>query len=67
MENKPVENSIRTKLEANLDPIHLKVINESHKHNVPAGSETHFKVLVVSDKFQNMALLAVSILNFTFS
>nr|CAH7765620.1 unnamed protein product [Callosobruchus chinensis] len=29
-------------------------------HNVPKGAETHFKVVVVSDKFDNTPLLKVS-------
>jgi len=33
------------------------VINESSGHNVPAGSESHFKVVVVSDAFDGVALL----------
>jgi hypothetical protein len=28
-------------------------------HNVPPGSETHFKVVVVSDKFDNLPLIKV--------
>lgn len=34
-----------------LTPMHLQVTDESHMHNVPAGAESHFKVLVVSDAF----------------
>ena len=34
-----------------LAPVHLEVVNESGQHNVPAGSETHFKVVVVSGAF----------------
>ncbi|TGZ50222.1 Uncharacterized protein DBV15_02071 [Temnothorax longispinosus] len=41
--NRPVENSIRGKLEAALKPLHCDVINESYMHNVPKNSETHFK------------------------
>jgi BolA protein len=33
-------------------PGHLEVINESHNHSVPKGSETHFKVVVVSSAFE---------------
>lgn len=36
---------------------HLEVVNESGSHNVPAGSESHFKVTLVSDAFEGMALL----------
>ncbi|ELU17016.1 hypothetical protein CAPTEDRAFT_118429, partial [Capitella teleta] len=38
-------------------PLHLEVINESYMHNVPKGSETHFKVIVVSDAFGSKAAL----------
>lgn len=32
-------------------PAHLEVENESSQHSVPPGSETHFKVLIVSESF----------------
>ena len=48
---KPVESQIQTKLSAAFAPIHLEVTNESHKHNVPPGSESHFKVVLVSADF----------------
>jgi len=38
-------------------PRHLEVINESHQHNVPEGSESHFKVVIVSDSFVGQRLL----------
>lgn len=41
-----------------LSPIRLDVINESHMHNVPAGSESHFKLVVVSDAFAEKNLVA---------
>jgi BolA protein len=34
------------------------VVNESGNHNVPPGSETHFKVVLVSDAFEGQRLLA---------
>ncbi|XP_003703206.1 bolA-like protein DDB_G0274169 isoform X1 [Megachile rotundata] len=55
--NNPVEHSIRTKLTNSLNPSHIEIINESYMHNVPKGSETHFKVIVVSDKFVDKPLL----------
>lgn len=33
----------------------LSVENESFRHNVPLGSETHFKVLIVSECFISQA------------
>lgn len=38
-------------------PLHLEVINESHMHNVPPGSESHFKLIIVSDAFDNLRLV----------
>ncbi|WP_374079095.1 BolA family protein [Bdellovibrio bacteriovorus] len=35
-----------------LVPLHMEIENESHMHSVPPGSETHFKVLVVSAAFE---------------
>jgi BolA protein len=49
-----VEETIRNKLRDRLQPSHLEVVNESHMHSVPKGSETHFKVLVVSEAFAGM-------------
>ncbi len=46
------------KLRAALEPAHLSVVNESYKHNVPTGAETHFKVTVVSSRFDGVKLLA---------
>jgi BolA protein len=52
-----VQESIESKLGAALPLRHLEVINESHNHNVPANSETHFKVVAVSDAFDGVTLI----------
>jgi BolA protein len=52
----PVTASIRRKLTDAFQPAHLEVINESHLHNVPKNSETHFKVVVVSARFDDIKL-----------
>ena len=39
-------------------PAHLEVVNESGNHNVPEGSETHFKVVLVSSAFEGQRLIA---------
>ena len=44
--------TIQTKLAEAFDPEHLEVINESGSHNVPAGSESHFKVVIVANAFE---------------
>jgi len=41
-----------------LAPTRLDVINESHMHNVPPGSESHFKLVVVSQAFEGSNLIA---------
>lgn len=41
-----------------LSPIRLDVVNESHMHNVPPGSESHFKLVVVSEDFIDKNLVA---------
>jgi BolA protein len=53
----PIGQRISQKLASEFTPTHLDIINESHMHSVPKGSETHFKVVVISDKFQKMSLL----------
>lgn len=52
-----VQQTIEGKLTAALAPLHLDVVNESHMHNVPAGSESHFKVIVVSAGFDGEPLI----------
>lgn len=52
-----IQRRIEKKLYDQLDPEHLEVINESNNHNVPRGSESHFKVIVVTDKFSGQRLL----------
>jgi BolA protein len=46
-----IQSEIERKLVAALNPEYLAVDNESHMHNVPPNSETHFKVVVVSKTF----------------
>uniref|UniRef100_M4BAW4 BolA-like protein n=2 Tax=Peronosporaceae TaxID=4777 RepID=M4BAW4_HYAAE len=53
----PVARRIREKLLTAFAPQHLDVVNESSMHNVPKGSETHFKVVVVTDQFNGKPLL----------
>src|SRR5471030_214823 len=48
---------IEEKIRAAFDPIYLEVINESYRHNVPAGSESHFKVVLVSEHFTGERIL----------
>lgn len=48
---------IQQKICTELSNIHLDIQNESHMHNVPSGSESHFRVVVVSEEFADMNLL----------
>jgi BolA protein len=54
----PVQDRITQKLSDAFSPEHLEVVNESHRHNVPEGSESHFKVVIVSDAFKDKMLIA---------
>ena len=49
-----VQNVIETKLAAEFGPSYMEVVNESYMHSVPPGSESHFKVTLVSDKFEGL-------------
>ena len=53
-----IQKTIEQKLAEAVDLQHLEVVNESSNHNVPAGSESHFKVVLVSETFQGMPLIA---------
>jgi BolA protein len=52
-----VLDTIETKLDRDLVLQHLEVTNESASHNVPAGSESHFKVILVAEAFEAVRLL----------
>ena len=49
---------IEQMLNDKLEPVHLEVVDESNMHNVPPGSESHFKVTVVSEQFEGEMLVA---------
>ena len=52
-----VQENIETKIATALAPSHLEVVNESHMHAVPPGSESHFRVVVVSERFEGLPLV----------
>lgn len=52
-----IETIIEDKLLSAFSPLHLDVINESHQHNVAPGSESHFKVIIVSKDFDGERLI----------
>ena len=53
----PIEARITDKLTQAFSPELLQVDNESHMHSVPAGSESHFKVVIVTDQFEGRRLV----------
>jgi BolA protein len=48
---------IEQKLTSEFETEYLQVENESHMHNVAPGSESHFKVTIVSDSFRGQMLI----------
>ena len=48
---------IENKLLDAFSPLFLDVINESDNHNVPPGSESHFKVIIVANSFEEERLI----------
>ena len=49
--------TIESKLRAALDPVHLEILDESGMHAVPKGSESHFRLRVVSRAFDGQRLV----------
>ena len=52
-----VQSTIEQKLASGLSLKHMEVINESDQHNVPPGSESHFKLVLVSNDFADLMLI----------
>jgi BolA protein len=52
-----VQKKIEQKIKGVFSPVYFLIENESHRHNVPPDSETHFKVVVVSSAFQGRTLV----------
>lgn len=52
-----MQQQITDRIRAGMEVLHLDVINESGNHGVPRGSETHFKVVIVSPLFEGLSLV----------
>jgi BolA family transcriptional regulator, general stress-responsive regulator len=52
-----VQQRIEQLLADSLQPTWFRVENESFMHKAPPGSESHFKVLVVSSAFEDKSLV----------
>ena len=57
MNRGPIENKIINSLINSMNVSSLKVLNESFMHNVPKDSESHFKIVIVSNDFKNLSLI----------
>ena len=57
-----VAKSIKIKLEERLAPLNLEVHDESRLHKghagAPEGGESHFRILVISEKFEGLNAVA---------
>ncbi len=49
---------IEEKLEYAFLPVYLMVLDESNQHNVPQDIESHFKVILVTEKFAAQRMIA---------
>ena len=49
--------TLEDQLRKALKPLVLEVLNESAQHNVPPESESHFRVLIVSEQFEGLSLV----------
>lgn len=49
-----VQHRLEQLLRDAFQPSHLELANESHMHSVPPNSETHFRLVLVSDRFSGM-------------
>lgn len=49
-----IQKIIEEKLQKAFITDHLQVINESYQHSVPDGSESHFKLVIVTDAFSGV-------------
>ena len=57
MKPNSIKSKIMDKLNAVFNPSFIDLINESHMHSVPENSETHFKLIIVSDLFKDLSLV----------
>ncbi|MFT2112589.1 BolA/IbaG family iron-sulfur metabolism protein [Marinomonas sp. 2405UD68-3] len=52
-----IKNEILAVLDRCFDCEYILLENESYKHNVPEGSESHFKLVLVSNDFEGKRLV----------
>ena len=54
-----IQDTIKETLIKDFNPSVLKIVNESYMHSVPQDSETHFKLVIVSDFFMNISQVKI--------
>lgn len=52
------QTAIEQQVQQAFAPLHCELVNESHMHSVPPGSESHFKLVLVSDVFDGVRPVA---------
>lgn len=52
-----IQTQIEQRLQEALSIHHMTLENESYMHNVPTDSETHFKLVLVSDAFEGKRMV----------
>ena len=55
MNDGSIENKIINTLNECMNISSLKIQNESFMHNVPEDAESHFKIVIVSNDFNNLS------------
>lgn len=49
-----IQNRLQNKLTDHFQPAFMEIVNESHQHNVPEGSESHFKIVIATAAFNSL-------------
>ena len=52
-----IKTLLENRLRERFKPLVLQALNESPRHNTPAGAESHFRVLIVSKAFEGLNLV----------
>jgi BolA protein len=52
-----IQSQIDMSINDEVDVYHMTLENESYMHNVPEGSESHFKLVLVSNAFEGKRLV----------
>ena len=53
-----IQNELEAIISKDFAPEPIELVNESYMHSVPAGSESHFKLVLVSEQFSGMRSVA---------